>query len=261
MYSHHEAAIARVVARYRDEPGVLAILLAGSLAHGTATGNSDIDVMLVVSDDELAERRANNMTAFSDVELARYPNGYIDAKYVSPGYLDEVSLRGSEPSRFAFKGAKVLFSRMEGLEGRIAGAARYPVEVQADRIARFTAQLEAWTWMAGEAERKGDPYLLTAAVSRVALFGGRMLLAHNRVLYPFHKWFLRSLEQAPDTPEGVVELIRQVTAQPTADGARAIRDSVMGFRDWPRGDIDWPNHFIRDTEQSWMRDAAAVEDL
>ena len=261
MYSHHEAAVARVVARYRDEPGVLAILLAGSLAHGTATGNSDVDVMLVVSDDELAERRANNTTAFSDVELARYPNGYIDAKYVSPGYLDEVSLRGSEPSRFAFKGAKVLFSRLEGLEGRIAGAARYPVEVQADRIARFAAQVEAWTWMAGEAERKGDSYLLATAASRVALFGGRMLLAHNRVLYPFHKWFLRSLEQAPDKPEGIVELIRAVTAQPTAEGVRAISEAVLGHRDWARGAIDWPNHFIRDTEQSWMRDAAAVEDL
>ena len=34
MYSHHEATIGRVIARYRDEPGVLAILLAGSLAHG-----------------------------------------------------------------------------------------------------------------------------------------------------------------------------------------------------------------------------------
>ena len=261
MYSHHEAAIARVIARYRDEPGVLAILLAGSLAHGTATGNSDVDVMLVVSDEELAERRASNTTAFSDVELARYPNGYIDAKYVSPEYIDEVSLRGSEPSRFAFKGAKVLFSRIEGLEGRIAGAARYPVEVQADRIARFAAQLEAWTWMAGEAERKNDPYLLSTAVSRVALFGGRILLAHNRMLYPFHKWFLRSLEQAPDKPEGIVELIRSAVSSPSATGATRVSEAVLGFREWRRGEVDWPNHFIHDTEQSWMRHAAAVEDL
>ena len=261
MYSHHEAAIGRVIARYRDEPGVLAILLAGSLAHGTATGNSDVDVMLVVSDEDLAERRANGTTAFSDVELARYPNGYIDAKYVSLGYLDEVAARGSEPSRFAFKGATVLFSRVEGLEGRIASAARYPVEVQADRIARFAAQLEAWTWMAGEGQRKDNPYLLATATSRVALFGGRMLLAHNRMLYPFHKWFLRSLEQAPDKPEGIVELIRSAVAAPSAEGAKAICDAVLGYHDWQRGDLDWPNHFIHDTEQAWLRDAAAIEDL
>jgi hypothetical protein len=261
MYAHHEAAIARVIARFRDEPGVLAILLAGSLAHGTATGNSDVDIMLVVSDEELAERRAANTTAFSDTPLANYPNGYIDVKYVSPGYLDEVAARGSEPSRFAFKGATVLFSRIEGLEGRLGAASRYPVEVQQDRIIRFAAQLEAWTWMAGEAERKENPYLLAAAVSRVALFGGRMILAQNRMLYPFHKWFLRSLEAAPEKPEGLVELIRSATSAPSADGARAICEAVLGFSEWQRGEIDWPNHFIHDTEQAWLRDAAAVEDL
>ncbi len=261
MYAHHEAAIARVIARFRDEPGVLAILLGGSLAHGTATGNSDVDIMLVVSDEELAQRRVANTTAFADTPLANYPNGYVDAKYVSPGYIDEVSLRGSEPSRFAFKGARVLFSRIDDLEGRIAGAARYPVEVQQDRITRFAAQVEAWAWMAGEAQRKENPYLLATATSRVALFGGRVILAHNRMLYPFHKWFLRSLEAAPDKPEAIVELIRSVTAQPTAEGASAISEAVLGFRDWNRGPVDWPNHFIHDTEQAWLRDAAAVEDL
>ena len=251
MYSHHEAAIGRVVERFRDEPGILAILLAGSLAHGTATGNSDVDVMLVVSDEELAERRASNTTAFSDVELARYPNGYIA----------EVAQRGSEPSRFAFKGAKVLFSRVEGLEMQLGLASRYPAEVQADRIVRFAAQLEAWTWMAGEAERKENPYLMATAASRVALFGGRMLLAHNRMLYPFHKWFLRTLENAPEKPDGILDQIRALTAAPTAAGAEQLRDAVLGFREWDRGPVDWPNHFIHDTEQSWMRDAAAVEDL
>ena len=261
MYSHHEAAIGRVIARFRDEPGVLAILLAGSLAHGTATGNSDVDIMIVVSDDELAERRAANTTAFADVELANYANGYIDAKYVSPGYIADVALRGSEPSRFAFKGVQVLFSRIDGLEGRLGAASRYPVEVRDDRIARFAAQLEAWTWMSGEASKKDDPYLLATSVSRVALFGGRMLLAHNHMLYPFHKWFLRSLEAAPDKPEGIVELIRSATAAPSAEAATLIRDAVLGYRQWQRGETDWPNHFMHDTEQSWMRDAAAVEDL
>src|SRR5690606_27809545 len=147
--------------------------------------------------------------------------------YVSPDYIAEVAQRGSEPSRFAFKGASVLFSRLDGLEAQLAFASRYPVEVRDDRIARFAAQLDAWTWMSGEAARKENPYLMATAVSRVALFGGRMLLAHNHMLYPFHKWFLRSLEAAPDKPEGIVELIRSVTASPSADGATQISETVL----------------------------------
>lgn len=261
MYSHHEAAIARVIARFEPDPSVLAVLLGGSLAHGFASGNSDVDIMLLVSDDELAERQSRFDTAFSDVELANYPGGYIDAKYISTGYLAEVAERGSEPARFAFKGASILFSRIDGLQALLSAASRYPVEVRADRITRFAAQVEAWKWMSGEAEKKGDPYLLATAASRVVLFSGRMLLAHNQLLYPFHKWFLRSLAAAEDKPEGIVELMRAVSASPSAVGAEQVADTVLGFREWERGEVSWPNHFILDSEQAWMRDAAAVEDL
>lgn len=261
MLPHHEAAIARTVERFASEPSVLGLLLGGSIAHGFETPSSDVDVMLVVSDEEFDSRLARLDTAFSDVALAGYEGGYIDAKYVSPGYLNLVASRGSEPARFAFDGTRVLFSRLDRLDDLVAAAARYPVEVRDDRIARFAAQVEAWRWYSGEGERKGDPYLLATAASRVALFAGRMLLAHNELVYPFHKWFLRVLETAPLKPEGIVELIRSVTANPTAAGAERIADTVLGFREWERGPIDWPNRFMFDTEQSWIRDAAALEEL
>src|SRR5215216_7699719 len=109
MFEHHEAAIARVVEKFSVDPSILAILLGGSIAHGFETATSDVDIMLVVSDHELADRSARFATTFSDVELAGYEGGYIDVKYVSPGFIIEVGARGSEPSRFAFAGARVLF--------------------------------------------------------------------------------------------------------------------------------------------------------
>ncbi len=261
MLPHHEEAVARVIARFDGEPGVDAALLAGSLAHGFETAASDVDVMLVISDDEFAERTARLDTAFSDTGLAGYDGGYIDLKYVSPGYLDTVAASGSEPARYAFSGARVLFSRLDGLEHRVEAAARYPIEERDERIRRFAAQVDAWRWMSGEAEKKRDPYLMATAVSRVVLFGGRMLLAHNALLYPFHKWFLRVLETAPEKPEGIVELMREVTAVPSAAGADRVAAAVLGFRDWQRDDVSWANRFLADTEQAWMRDAAAIEDL
>lgn len=261
MFPHHEAAVANVVARFSADDEVLAIVLAGSIAHGYATASSDVDILLVVSDLRLAELESQSATAFSDVELAGYEGGYIDVKYVSPGYIDLVAERGSEPARFAFEGARVVFSRVEGIEARLHAASRYPLEVKLDRVARFAAQLDAWRWMAGEAGKKNDPYLAAAATSRVVLFAGRLLLAHNERLYPFHKWFLRELDAAPLKPEGIVELMRTASASPSAAGAEAVADAVFGFREWERGDVSWPNHFIHDTEQAWVRDAASVGDL
>ena len=261
MFPHHEAAIARTIARFESESAVLGLLLGGSIAHGFETESSDVDVMLVVSDEEFDARLARLDTAFADVELAGYEGGYIDAKYVSPAYLQLVAERGSEPARFAFSGARVLFSRIDCLDDLVAAAARYPAETRDNHIARFAAQVDAWRWYSGEAERKGDPYLLSTATSRVALFAGRMLLAHNEMLYPFHKWFLRVLDQAPLKPDGVVELIREVVAAPSATGAERLADTVLGFHEWERGSVDWPNQFMFDTEQSWIRAAAALEEF
>jgi hypothetical protein len=261
MFDHHEAAIARVVDKYSADPSILAIVLGGSIAHGSETASSDVDVMLMVSDHELADRNARFATTFSDTELAGYEGGYIDAKYISPGFVIEVGARGTEPSRFAFAGARVLFSRLDWIEAEIERAGAYPLAGREDRIARFAAQLEAWRWMSGEGEKKNDPYLLATASSRVVLFAGRLLLAHNQLLYPFHKWFLRVLETADDKPEGIVEQMRELTAHPSAAAAEALADRVLAFREWERGSVHWPNYFILDTEQSWMRDAAAIEDL
>jgi predicted nucleotidyltransferase len=59
-------AIARTTALFQAQPGVRALLLAGSLAHGFGTEASDVDVMIVVSDAEWAARAAEGRTTFFD---------------------------------------------------------------------------------------------------------------------------------------------------------------------------------------------------
>ena len=148
---------------------VIGLLLAGSLAHGYATPESDVDVMIVVSDAEHQKRIKEGGTCFFSRELCTYPEGYVDGKYTSLAYLDEVEQRGSEPARFAFQDARVLFTRDPSLTGRLQGIARYPVEEKAARLWRFQAQFEAWYWYCSQALAKiaadGDP-----AASKAAFF-------------------------------------------------------------------------------------------
>lgn len=101
-----------------------------------------------------------------------------------------MAARGSEPARFAFDGARVLFTRLpEGeVEGELARAVRYPAEGKGERVRRFRAQLDAWRWFCGEGRKKGDGYLVGLAARKLVLFGGRLVLVENEVLYPFHKW-------------------------------------------------------------------------
>jgi hypothetical protein len=254
-----QEAIARTTELFRSQPEVLALFLGGSLAHGLGTAASDVDVMIVVPDAEWERRAAEGRTTFFDRDLCAYDAGYVDGKYVCPRFLAEVAARGSEPARFAFQDAKVLFARDATIPRLAAEIPRYPVAEKAARIARFHAQFEAWTWYAGEAFKKEDPWLVATSVSRLCLFAGRMVLAHNELLFPFHKWFLRVLERAPARPPRMVERIRALAAAPAPAEVTAFAEEVRAFRAWETGPAKWPVLFMRDTELDWMHGSPAVE--
>jgi len=258
---HHEATIQRTIEHFQAQPEVLALLLGGSIAHGWAQPTSDVDILIIVSDEEHEQRSAKNDTQFFSLELATYEGGYVDGKYISPKFLAQVEARGSEPARFAFADAQVLFSHLDGLAERLTRIARYPVEDKLERIKRFHAQFQAWYWFTGDAEQKQNRYLLNLAVNKLQLFGGRMVLAHNEMLYPFHKWFLGMLERAPHKPEKLLEVMRTLSESPSHANATTFFNLINDFRTWETDDIPWPTRFLRDNELTWLEGTTPIDDV
>lgn len=261
MHTHHRETLRRTTDHFAADPGVTGLLLAGSLAHGFASAASDVDVLIVVPDEDLRERLRTARTCFFSLELCTYADGYVDGKYTSEAFIREVAVRGSEPARFAFQDARILFSRSESLAATIAAAARYPVEEKAARLWRFQAQFEAWYWYCGEALKKGNLPLLRTAVSKLTLFGGRIVLAHNEALYPFHKWFLRVLREVPQQPAGLMELIEALAQNPTRETIDAFAAAIRGFRTWEISHATWPAQFMQDSEMNWLHHPAPVDDI
>src|SRR5215208_5393870 len=146
MYSHHTQSIQNVTEYFQRDPEVLALLLGGSIAHGFQTPTSDVDILIVVSDEDHRKRLDENRVHFFNRELCTYEEGYVDGKYLSPGFIEQVKQQGSEPARFAFAGSQVLLSKLDGLAQELHKIAAYPSEQKAENIKRFYAQFEAWHW-------------------------------------------------------------------------------------------------------------------
>lgn len=246
---------------FQRDPEVLALLLGGSIAHGFETEASDIDILIFVSDADYQKRFAENRVHFFNMDLVTYPGGYVDGKYSTRSFVRQVIEKGSEPARFAFAGSRVLFSKMDGFESEVQKAAQYPVAHKAGRIKRFYAQFEAWHWYCGEALRLDNPYLLATSVSKFILFSGRLILAHNELLYPYHKWFLRMIESASDKPSSLLPCIQALTASPTTENVGALYAAVRDFRPWIEGDFNWPTQFMLDSELNWQDGKTPVDDL
>ena len=240
---------------------MLALLLGGSIAHGFESSTSDVDVMILVSDEDHQRRFQKGDIHFYNKELCTYEGGYVDGKYLSLEFVKQVAAKGSEPARFAFAGSRILFSKVDGVVEQVHKAEQYPVAEKAERIKRFYAQFEAWHWYCGEALAKGNLYLLGTSVSKLILFGGRLILAHNEMLYPYHKWFLKVLEQATDRPSDLLACIQTLNESPTAENIEAFYEKIKNFQPWTDNPFSWPTRFMLDSELNWMDGTTPVDDL
>lgn len=261
MYPHHSQTIQRVKEYFQRDPEVLALLLSGSIAHGFEGPTSDVDIMIFISEEDHQKRFQTGQLTFFNTDLPTYEGGYIDGKYISLNFVKQVLEKGSDPARFAFEGSQVLFSRLAGFEEDIYRIAEYPLAEKAERIKRFHAQLEAWHWYCGEALRQGNRYLLGTAVSKLILFGGRLILTHNKMLYPYHKWFLKVLERAKDKPPDLMACIQALAESPTAETVERFYEKVKTFQPWDENPYGWGAQFMLDSELNWMNAKTPVDDL
>ncbi|WP_028611659.1 nucleotidyltransferase domain-containing protein [Paenibacillus harenae] len=82
MYEHHKRALNKLVNTLEQEPSILAVITAGSIAQGKTKESSDVDVYLVVSDESYDVRKKSLTLSYinHDREICNYEGGYIDGK-------------------------------------------------------------------------------------------------------------------------------------------------------------------------------------
>ncbi len=251
MYAHHQQAIERLRDRLEPDPDNLALLIIGSVGRGEAHERSDLDCMLIVTDDEYERREAAGTLLLTADDLCAYPDGHAGAGLVRLQFVHDVAMRGAEPARFAFIGTIIAFSRIPHLDQLIARIPRYPEHQRTEKMMSFVSQLPVHLSYMRLAEYSRNPYLLAQCAVEIVLFGGRLILAHNRMLYPNRKLFLRELERAPDKPYGLIELATTLLEHPGIRSASAFCETILEFADWPQPPEGSMARFQHDRELQW----------
>ena len=257
---HHQRAIDRLTDAYRDDASFRALIIGGSVAKGYARADSDVDFMLVATDDEFDRRLAARDLFINRRDLCDYDGGFVDGKIVNLAFLEELAEKGNEPSRAAFEGAFTTFSAISDLDDLMRRIPVYPERGHDERIRAFYCMAFMQHWIIHEAERHGNRYTLTRAAGQLALFAGRLILAHNRRLFPYHKWLPRVLESVPDKPAGLMHAFDALLDAPGGDTASELFELVRGFRDWGVSDLEAYTWFMTDVEWSWMSGRTPIED-
>ena len=249
MQQHHRDAIERWAEAAADRRGGARPGGGRFADQGVGLADSDVDGFVIVTDEAFDRRRASGELTFFSTELCDYEGGYVDAKYVDRAFLEAVVERGSEAARSAFLGDRGLVDRPV-IEALVHAATTYPKP----------ASNSAWPASSrgpgrpvvrgrgGEARRPVPRRLGGEPFGAVRL---PLVLAHNRVLYPYHKWLLRTVAEVPDRPGDFVDLVRALVMERTPAAAEAVVMSLLLFREWPQAPAGWSTQFMLDSE--WNR--------
>ncbi len=258
---HHQDAIDNLTNEYKDDPQFPALIIGGSVAKGVARDDSDIDFMIIATDDVFEERQARNDLFINRTDLCDYPGGFVDGKIINRAYLQDVAAIGNEPSRAAFDGAFTAYSRDEQLVDIIQQIQQYPEKGRDERMRSFYSMAFIQNWLMGEANRHQNIYTMTRAASQLALHAGRLILTYNRVLFPYHKWFLEYISRCEEKPTDFLNNIDTLLRKPNLLHANRLFQSVRDFRDWGVTDLEAYSWFMREVEWSWMDGRTPLEDL
>jgi predicted nucleotidyltransferase len=250
MHPHHERTVDRLREHVLADPTVLALLVMGSVARGEARHDSDVDCRVIFADAEYRRRAAAGELLLNFSHLAEAPGKGAGGEAGDARLLRDVAERGPEVWRFALKDALV-FSKDPEVDRLVERGSAYPEHERTDKMVGFVSQLPVHHAYLIFGEYSRTPYVLAQCAVQIVLFGGRLILAHNRMLYPGRKWFMRQLRRAPEKPEGFLELATTLLERPSIAASRAFLDAVEGFAEWPRAPEGAMARFCRDEELAW----------
>ena len=75
---HHQSAIDNLVNEYKDDPRFPALIIGGSVAKGCARDDSDVDFMIVTTDEEFDHLKSKGDLFINRTDLCDFQGGFVD---------------------------------------------------------------------------------------------------------------------------------------------------------------------------------------
>jgi len=233
MYEHHKQSIENLVKHFEGDGEIISVILAGSIAHKLERPDSDVDAIVVVTEKRYAEReKANSLTECIYGECT-YEGGYFDIKYCTVEYLKAAAEYGSEPSRHAMLDAYCLFSRDDRIPALVA---QIPVFQKQEKDEKMLSFFSAFMLSVGYfwAMSGDNLYLRYRAATDIVLFGLRMILEENEILFPCHKALVATVAAMEKETGAVLEKCDAFLRTMTDEAKNEFVAAVLAFLDFER---------------------------
>lgn len=206
MFKHHIESIEKLKEYFIGQEGVLAIVLDGSVVKGNARPDSDIDAVIVVTEERYARLSAEKRLAEVIPGYCTYEGGYFDVKYKTKAILQRAAEHASEPTRSAFVKAQVIHSKDWEIAELVKKIAQYPEHEFTDKVRCFNANLQLNRGYFLHCVGRDNAYMRAHLAQEIVYSVYRLILAENRVLFPCNRRLEETVRTCKRRPQNIIEL-------------------------------------------------------
>lgn len=254
MFEHHRQSIENLIGYFKEDEEVIAVVLGGSVAKGLERPDSDIDAIVVVTESRYADLEKGNRLSECIRGHCTYESGYFDIKYCTEAYLKALARAGSEPSRNAFLSSRCLFTRNPEVEDLVQQIPVFQKQDKAEKMLSFYSAFNlnyGYFWKCSS----DNLYLRTRVIADIVLFGFRLLLQENEVLFPCHKALSDTVSRLENRPKDILEKAADLMTRPSDETKNAFVRGILDFIEYkPPQDLSTVlTRFIDDNELWWYK--------
>ena len=206
MRKHHQESIEKLKEYFLPMEGLIAIILGGSVAKGTAREDSDIDAFVVLTEEKYRELESHCRLAEVIYDHCTYEGGYFDIKYKTKAILEDAAERASEPTRNAYVKAQVLYSIDDEIADIIGRIGSYPELYHSQKLSCFNANLRLNRDYFMNCIEPENHYMRAHSAHEIVYSVYRLILAENRVLFPSNRRLEEAVRSCPRRPDNMIEL-------------------------------------------------------
>ena len=232
MYQHHADSLKIMVEHFQQKEEAIALIFGGSVAKGMERPDSDLDGMVIISEEDYAKRAARGELSETITGKCTYEGGYFDMKYLTKAYIKAAAEHGSEPTRNAFLCAKVMFSSDPEIEEIVNRIGVFQEGESDDKMLSFFSDLSLnyyYFWKAC----KPEGYMRVHTADEILYSVYRMILQQNKVLFPSNRRLEQTVESVEQKPENIVALGRKFAENMSDENCDAFVNAFFGWNQYP----------------------------
>lgn len=222
MYKHHKTSIENMKEHFRKY-GAIALILVGSVAKGTERENSDLDGVVILTEEEYAKKEKNHTTTETMDGLCTYEGGYFDIKYMTKQYLKDLAERGSEPARNGFAKARILFCNDAEIEDLLLLIPVFQKTEKEEKLLSFYSDF----WLNYHYFLKScsiDGYMKMHSIVEIIYSIYRMILQENEILFDCNRRLEHQVESVSEKTAELVRLGRKLESSQSISDADIFVD-------------------------------------